>query len=165
MTNIYFNPTSQKIICVHLLTDTEGIRSFYRGYFPNLLGIIPYAGIDLAVYETLKRSYLKQHERDEGRKLPPNEAQIYILLACGAISSSCGQLVSYPLALIRTKLQAMNGDNSYSMSILIRQIYDKEGLRGFYRGIVPNFMKVAPAVSISYVVYERTRRALGAEMS
>lgn len=29
----------------------EGARSFYKGYVPNLLGIIPYAGIDLAIYE------------------------------------------------------------------------------------------------------------------
>lgn len=29
----------------------EGLKSFYRGYLPNLLGIIPYAGLDLAVYE------------------------------------------------------------------------------------------------------------------
>lgn len=29
----------------------EGLKAFYRGYVPNLLGIIPYAGIDLAVYE------------------------------------------------------------------------------------------------------------------
>lgn len=28
-----------------------GWKSFYRGYVPNLMGIIPYAGIDLAVYE------------------------------------------------------------------------------------------------------------------
>jgi len=28
-----------------------GWQTFYRGYVPNLLGIIPYAGIDLAVYE------------------------------------------------------------------------------------------------------------------
>lgn len=121
--------------------------------------------MDLAVYETLKRSYLKVHMNDEGRKLPKNEAQIYVLLICGAVSSSCGQLLSYPLALVRTRLQATtSSDNSVTMSILFRQIYDKEGLRGFYRGIVPNFMKVAPAVSISYVVYERTRRSLGAEM-
>lgn len=132
---------------------------------PNLLGIIPYAGIDLAVYETLKRSYLRSHEHDKGRKLPKDEAQIYILLFCGAVSSSCGQLLSYPLALVRTRLQAItSSDNSVSMSILFRKIYNDQGIRGFYRGIVPNFMKVAPAVSISYVVYERSRRALGAEM-
>ena len=34
-----------------MIFQTEGIRSFYRGLFPSLLGIIPYAGIDLAVYE------------------------------------------------------------------------------------------------------------------
>ena len=34
-----------------MIFTTEGIRSFYRGLFPSLLGIIPYAGIDLAVYE------------------------------------------------------------------------------------------------------------------
>lgn len=32
----------------------EGPRAFYRGLVPSLLGIIPYAGIDLAIYETLK---------------------------------------------------------------------------------------------------------------
>ena len=29
----------------------EGMRSFARGYLTNVLGIVPYAGIDLAVYE------------------------------------------------------------------------------------------------------------------
>lgn len=32
----------------------EGPRAFYKGLLPSLLGIIPYAGIDLAAYETLK---------------------------------------------------------------------------------------------------------------
>ncbi|KAJ6375266.1 hypothetical protein OIU77_000281 [Salix suchowensis] len=32
----------------------EGPRAFYKGIVPSLLGIIPYAGIDLAAYETLK---------------------------------------------------------------------------------------------------------------
>lgn len=31
-----------------------GIPTFYRGYVPNLIGILPYAGIDLAVYEVIK---------------------------------------------------------------------------------------------------------------
>jgi solute carrier family 25 (mitochondrial phosphate transporter), member 23/24/25/41 len=79
---------------------TEGLRSFYRGYIPNVLGIIPYAGIDLAVYETLKKKYLAQHTENQGA--PP----ILLLLACGSASSTLGQVCSYPLALVRTRLQA-----------------------------------------------------------
>lgn len=144
------------------ILDHEGIRSFYRGYLPNLLGIIPYAGIDLAVYETLKRMYLKQHKDIHGNS--SKDAGIHVLLICGALSSTCGQLMSYPLALVRTRLQAQTCNSRITMWILIKSIYDKEGIKGLYRGIVPNFMKVAPAVSISYVVYERTRRSLGVEM-
>lgn len=41
----------------------EGPRAFYKGLVPSLLGIIPYAGIDLAAYETLKdmsKTYILQ---------------------------------------------------------------------------------------------------------
>ena len=37
--------------CGRQIAQQEGWKSFYRGYVPNLLGIIPYAGIDLAIYE------------------------------------------------------------------------------------------------------------------
>ena len=48
---------------------------------------------------------------------------------------------------------------------LARYIVRTEGVRGLYRGIVPNFCKVAPAVSISYYVYERLRVHLGLKMT
>ena len=37
--------------CAKKLYKHGGVTVFYRGYVPNLLGILPYAGIDLAVYE------------------------------------------------------------------------------------------------------------------
>ncbi|RRT32915.1 hypothetical protein B296_00038750, partial [Ensete ventricosum] len=56
--------TLTKDIWVH-----EGPRAFYRGLIPSLLGIIPYAGIDLSAYETLKdmsRTYIL---KDSGKLL------------------------------------------------------------------------------------------------
>ena len=37
--------------CAKQIWKNEGPRNFFRGYVPNLIGIIPYAGLDLAVYE------------------------------------------------------------------------------------------------------------------
>ncbi|KAF7689292.1 hypothetical protein HF521_012645 [Silurus meridionalis] len=37
--------------CARQILWKEGVQAFYKGYIPNILGIIPYAGIDLAVYE------------------------------------------------------------------------------------------------------------------
>lgn len=33
------------------MLQREGVPAFYKGYLPNMLSIVPYAGIDLAVYE------------------------------------------------------------------------------------------------------------------
>ena len=39
--------------CGRQILKNEGFKAFYKGYAPNLVGIIPYAGIDLTIYEVL----------------------------------------------------------------------------------------------------------------
>ncbi|XP_029706858.1 calcium-binding mitochondrial carrier protein SCaMC-1 isoform X2 [Takifugu rubripes] len=145
--------------CVKQIIQKEGPTAFYKGYLPNLLSIVPYAGIDLAVYETLKLSWLN---RNTGLADPG----VMVLVGCGAVSSTCGQLASYPLALIRTRMQAQvseKGAPRPSMLALVHNIVTREGVSGLYRGISPNLLKVIPAVSVSYVVYEYTRMFLGVD--
>ncbi|KAK5859882.1 hypothetical protein PBY51_021401 [Eleginops maclovinus] len=144
--------------CAKKILRNEGIMAFYKGYIPNLVGIIPYAGIDLAVYETLKNTWLTHHAKDSANP------GVLVLVACGTVSSTCGQLASYPLALVRTRMQAqasLDTSDQPSMSNLMKKIVAKDGFFGLYRGILPNFMKVIPAVSISYVVYEYMKTGLG----
>lgn len=45
----------------------EGPRAFFRGLVPSLIGIIPYAGIDLAAYETIKDMSKKYILHDSGK--------------------------------------------------------------------------------------------------
>lgn len=144
--------------CAKKILKKEGVKAFYKGYLPNILGIIPYAGIDLAVYESLKNLWLSRYAKDTANP------GILVLLGCGTLSSTCGQLASYPLALVRTRMQAqasLEGSEQLPMTKLVKNILEKDGFFGLYRGILPNFMKVLPAVSISYVVYEYMRSGLG----
>ncbi|XP_061739878.1 mitochondrial adenyl nucleotide antiporter SLC25A24-like [Nerophis ophidion] len=144
--------------CAKKILKKEGVKAFYKGYVPNILGIIPYAGIDLAVYESLKNLWLSRYAKDTANP------GVLVLLGCGTVSSTCGQISSYPLALIRTRMQAqasLEGAEQLHMKQMVKRILDKEGFFGLYRGILPNFMKVLPAVSISYVVYEYMRSGLG----
>ncbi|CAN4086542.1 unnamed protein product [Withania somnifera] len=134
----------------------EGPRVFYKGLVPSLLGIIPYAGIDLAAYETLKdlsRTYI----------LHDNEPGPLVQLGCGTISGALGATCVYPLQVIRTRMQAQptDTDAAYNgMSDVIRRTLRNEGHRAFYKGLFPNLLKVVPAASITYLVYESMKKSL-----
>ena len=54
----------------------------------------------------------------------------------------------------------MNSSERDTMSKLFKKIWKCEGVRGMYRGLLPNIIKAVPAVSISYVVYENTKKFL-----
>lgn len=134
----------------------EGPRAFYRGLLPSLLGIIPYAGIDLTAYETLKdisKRYILQD----------SEPGPLIQLGCGTISGALGATCVYPLQVIRTRLQAQRANTSAAykgMSDAFWRTFQNEGFKGFYKGLLPNLLKVVPAASITYLVYESMNKRL-----
>ena len=84
-------------------------------------------------------------------------------LLCGAVASLCGQTVSYPFQLVRTKLQAqgmpipehLKGKVHYKhydgVWDCIVKIIQNRGPQGLYRGICANYMKAIPAISIKYM--------------
>ncbi|XP_057983140.1 calcium-dependent mitochondrial ATP-magnesium/phosphate carrier protein 2-like isoform X2 [Malania oleifera] len=134
----------------------EGPRAFYKGLVPSLLGIIPYAGIDLAAYETLK---------DLSKKyiLIDSDPGPLVQLGCGTVSGALGATCVYPLQVVRTRMQAQrpNSGASYKgMSDVFQRTFQREGFRGFYKGLFPNLLKVVPSASITYMVYESMKKSL-----
>ncbi|KAH9791548.1 mitochondrial substrate carrier family protein [Citrus sinensis] len=125
----------------------EGPRAFYRGLVPSLLGIIPYAGIDLAAYESFKEMSKKYILHD-------SEPGPLVQLGCGTFSGALGATCVYPLQVVRTRMQAqrMNTEGAYAgMSDVFKRTFKSEGLRGFYKGLFPNLLKVVPSASITYM--------------
>ena len=68
-----------------------------RGFLPTMIGIIPYAGTSFTTYETLKGRW---EEKSNGEKLPKSKHLMF-----GAIAGLLGQFVSYPLDIVRRRMQ------------------------------------------------------------
>ncbi|XP_042540190.1 calcium-binding mitochondrial carrier protein SCaMC-1-like [Dipodomys spectabilis] len=145
------------IDCCMKLFRKEGFQTFFKGYVPNMLGIVPYTSLDLAVYELLKNYWLEHFAQ---KSVNPG---IMTLLACSTLSHTCGQLASFPLHLLRTRMQveAMVDKEKLPMTELIHEIYNKEGKKGFFRGFTPSILKVIPAIGIGCVAHETVKPLLG----
>lgn len=104
----------------------EGLKGFYRGYVPTILGIIPYAGTSFFTYGTLKTFI-----RGKSRNIVSYISLLFVILiaenhgyenmavnlACGAVAGMMGQSSSYPLDIVRRKMQTsiITGENFISL--------------------------------------------------
>lgn len=140
------------------------IRSSYRGLTMGLVGVFPYAAIDLSTFEYLKGELIKYNARvmgcHEEDAAPGNVATAFL----GAFSGALGASAVYPINVLRTRLQAqgtvLHPQTYTGVWDVAQQTIKKEGMRGFWKGITPNLMKVIPSVSITYVVYENAKKAM-----
>jgi len=169
----------------HLATSPAGVRALYRGLAPSLAGIFPFAGIDLAIFTMLRDAWTVNYtsktgrprraaqivckgsgrsgpsdvalrQQDEERSRPP----VYALLACGAVSSTTAAVVTFPLQVTRTRMQADLSGRYANARACVRDIYTNFGWRGFYRGLTPNLAKAVPSVMITYAVFEVSAKAM-----
>ncbi|TNY20556.1 mitochondrial carrier domain-containing protein [Rhodotorula diobovata] len=132
-----------------------GFRFFFRGLPAGLIGVFPYSAIDMSTFEGIKLAYTKWAGEEPG---------IAGSLCFGAISGGVGASSVYPLNLVRTRLQAQGTPAHPQTYLGVRdaatKCYQREGWRGFYKGLTPTLVKVIPAVAISYAVYDSSKKLL-----
>jgi solute carrier family 25 phosphate transporter 23/24/25/41 len=92
----------------------------------------------MSTFEALKLAYLRSTGKDE--------PGVLALLAFGSVSGSVGATSVYPLNLVRTRLQA-SGSSGHPQRYkgpwdVVTQTYQRDGWRGFYRGLFPTLAKV-----------------------
>ncbi|KAK4758540.1 hypothetical protein SAY87_019841 [Trapa incisa] len=132
----------------------EGPRALYRGWLPSVIGVVPYVGLNFAVYESLKDWLIKSNAFG---LVEDNELSVTTRLACGAVAGTFGQTVAYPLDVIRRRMQMVGWRDASSvvtgdgkgkapleytgMVDAFRKTVRHEGFQALYKGLVPNSVK------------------------
>lgn len=155
-----------------IIIREEGVMALWRGWLPSVIGVIPYVGLNFAVYETLKDVMLRYYDL-------PDERQLSVIsrLGCGAVAGTMGQTVAYPLDVVRRRLQVSGWSGvkdlhaDHGKAIAYRGMTDcfartvrEEGVQALFKGLWPNYLKVVPSIAIAFVSYEQLKEMMGVEL-
>ncbi|XP_058181867.1 uncharacterized protein LOC131300169 [Rhododendron vialii] len=138
------------------ITREESASGLYKGLGATLLGVGPNLAISFSVYDSL-RSYWKSQR--------PDDSTILVSLACGSVSGIASSTATFPLDLVRRRMQLEGAGGRariYTTGLFgtFGYIIRAEGLRGLYRGILPEYFKVVPSIGIVFMTYEKMKQLL-----
>lgn len=142
----------------------NGIMDFYKGFTPNMVGIVVYRGLEMGLYSSIQQSimlYRMQVMKMSRHDASLNSAEVGVV---GMFASTVAQTVSYPLNVIRTRLQTQGTNGrakKYSgmVDCCIKMIRNK-GVTSLFSGLTANYLKAVPASACTFVVFEWTQRSL-----
>ncbi|OJD11596.1 hypothetical protein AJ78_07667 [Emergomyces pasteurianus Ep9510] len=161
---------------VRAIYCSEGITGFYRGMIPALFGV-SHGALQFMAYEKLKQfractaaapldlatsssavsvpgnGSVKGSARTKETKL--GNMDYLVLSGTSKIFAGC---VTYPYQVLKARLQTYDAARTYlGVMDAMGQIWRKEGVVGFYKGLGPNLVRVLPSTWVTFLVYENVR--------
>lgn len=142
-------PTTLSEFAVHLYKQ-KGVRGFFAGAGPATIQIIPYMGLNFAIYD----------------KLTSQDRSVVLSGYAGSISGATSKILVYPIDTVKRRLQAqafyVSADSRDYRNTFdcISRMYTEGGIVSFYRGVVPSVLKSTIASSLSFAFFRLTKNAL-----
>ncbi|CAL1703355.1 unnamed protein product [Somion occarium] len=139
--------------------QTEGLAGLYRGTSLALFGVSNGA-LQFTCYEELKRWGFERKRRQfakVGREWTPGDDKLsntaYTIMS-GA-SKLIALTLTYPYQVVRSRIQNNATAHLYpTIRVCVKRTWQEEGIRGFYRGLGTNLVRVLPGTCVTFVVYE-----------
>ena len=149
----------------------------FQGLLPTMLGIVPYSGTAWSVKTHIMDHYPPAEPEPEagpGHGQGPGQGQgqgrrpltVLELLVINATSGLFGQFVTYPLDIVRRRMQLAKrqpgGAKLPTMLQVLRTLVETEGLRGLTKGFSLNIIKGPITLSLSFTTHDLLRRRTSA---
>jgi solute carrier family 25 (mitochondrial iron transporter), member 28/37 len=140
---------SSVVSCAMTIYRKEGLGAFYVSYPTTLAISIPFNAIQFTVYEQMKRLMNPTHEYSPSTHI-----------TSGAVAGAVAAALTTPLDVAKTVLQtrgtSQDADirNARGMSDAFKVIWNRDGLKGFSRGLTPRVLTSMPSTALCWLSYE-----------
>ncbi|PWN41931.1 putative MRS4-protein of the mitochondrial carrier family [Ceraceosorus guamensis] len=140
------------LTCASDVYKREGLRAFYVSYPTTLAMTVPFTAVQFSTYE-----WAKEVLNPSGSYSPTTHA------VAGGFAGAVAAAVTNPLDVAKTLLQTRGNSSdavirkASGMLTAFKIIHEREGLKGFARGLSPRVLTFMPSNALCWLSYEGFR--------
>ncbi|GBE59921.1 mitochondrial carrier protein [Babesia ovata] len=142
--------------CFFKILRSEGIRGFFKGFFPTLCTGVPYVALQMSFFDFYKKKLTAACGFDKEHL---NIKQVaFISSLAGSAAGFSALCIVFPGDTVRKRM--MNNAISDEKRLYrnarhcVKYIFRNEGILAFYYGLFPSLLKSLPSGALQFVMYE-----------
>lgn len=140
------------------ITRQEGFRTLYSGLSAGLQRQMCFSSIRIGLYDTVKTFYASVFKENEAG------LQIMTRICAGLTTGGLAVMLAHPTDVVKVRFQAASGSSTgrrYTSTLeAYRTIHREEGVRGLWKGAVPNIGRNAIINVAEIVCYDVVKDCL-----
>lgn len=146
-----YNTTSE---CIKQTLVKDGLRGFYRGVLPPLIGVTPMFAVSFWGYDVGKK-LISSYTGKAAEKFTIGD-----ISTAGFISAIPTTLVAAPFERVKVMMQIQDGGKKSSMGAVIAEMYRTGGIRSIFKGSVATLARDGPGSALYFATYEYLKERL-----
>lgn len=134
------------IDCVKKVIKANGLKGAYQGFIPHLMRNVPGGSVHLGSFEVIRNYYAKKYN------VTVQELPASITMLAGSIGGVLFWIIFFPFDVVKSTIQ---GDSPFKekrkyrgMFDAYKQMWAEEGIKRFYKGLVPCMLRAIPANAV-----------------
>ena len=129
-----------------VIASEEGIAAFWKGIGAAWMREASYTSLRLGLYGPIKHAM--------GVK---SDSHFILKFTAGSLAGAIGSTVGNPFDVLKTRMMASEGKKPPSLGEAATQLYNAQGIKGFYRGIEANVMRAMVLNGTKMACYDQIK--------
>lgn len=159
-----FAVTPMETIKVKFIHDQRQEKPKYKGFIHGVSSIVKEQGFS-GIYKGLFPTIIKQGSNQAIRFVVFDKTLHYIAggkevnslhtMFAGAVAGAASVFSNTPVDVIKTKMQGLDSNKYKNSWDCVKDVWKKDGFKGFYFGTVPRLFRVCTDVALVMTLYSK----------